>query len=143
MNEFTRFMKENKTVRKNTTYVATKSLTDETGKPLEWTIRPLTSKEVENIKEKCVFDEPVKGKPGRITQKLNNILYNKKIACASVVYPDLHNKALQDSYGVMTPEDLIQELIDNPVEFANFIQFINDVNELEVSLDEKVTEAKN
>lgn len=29
--------------------------------------------------------------------------------CASVVEPNLNDKDLQNSYGVMTPEDLIRE----------------------------------
>ncbi len=40
MSDFTRFMKKNKTPRTSTTYAATKSLLDENGEPLLWTIRP-------------------------------------------------------------------------------------------------------
>ena len=42
MSNFSRFMKKNKIAKENTTFPATKSLVDENGNPLEWTIKPLT-----------------------------------------------------------------------------------------------------
>ena len=45
MSNFSKFMKENKKIKQNTKYPATKSLCDDNGKPLEWTIKPLTSTE--------------------------------------------------------------------------------------------------
>ena len=62
---------------------------------------------------------------------------------ASVVEPNLNNKDLQDSYGVMTPEDLIKEMIDDPGEYNDFASFIQNFNSFTTTLDEKVEEAKN
>ena len=56
MSNFTRFMKKNKIQKENTTYAATKSLTDEKGNPLLWTIKPLTTKENESIRDDCMID---------------------------------------------------------------------------------------
>ncbi|MDE6111626.1 MAG: hypothetical protein K2F65_06900, partial [Eubacterium sp.] len=50
MSNFSRFMKKNKITRENTTFPATKSLVDENGKPLEWEIKPLSTKDNDNIR---------------------------------------------------------------------------------------------
>ena len=62
---------------------------------------------------------------------------------ASVVYPNLNDKDLQDSYGVMTPEDLLTEMVDNPGEYNAFGKFINEYNGFTEGLNEKVEKAKN
>lgn len=143
MSNFSRFMKSNKKQKENTTYAATKSLVDEEGKPLLWTIRPLTSKDNEEIREACTMDVPITGKPGMFRPKLNSSKYLAKMICASVVEPDLYDSELQDSYGVMKPEDLILEMVNDPGEYAEFGAFIQKFNGFTESLEEKVEEAKN
>ena len=44
MSKFSKFMKSNKIEKKNEMYPATRSLCDESGKPLEWEFRHITSK---------------------------------------------------------------------------------------------------
>ena len=143
MSNFSRFMKANKILKENTTYAATKSLLDEEGKPLLWTIRPLSSKDNEEIREACTMDVPITGKPGMFRPKLNSSKYLAKMICASVVEPDLYDSELQDSYGVMKPEDLILEMVNDPGEYAEFGAFIQKFNGFTESLEEKVEEAKN
>lgn len=143
MSNFSRFMKSNKVVRENTTYAATKSLVDEEGNALLWTIKPLTTAENENIRESCMIDVPVTGKPNLFRPKLNTAKYIAKMVAASVVEPNLYDKELQDSYGVMTPEDLVKEMVDNPNEFNDFAAFIQNFNGFNTTLEDKVEEAKN
>ena len=143
MSKFSKFMKENKVVKENTTFPATKSLTDEDGKPLEWTIKPLTTKENDSIRDDCMIDVPVVGKPNMFRPKLNTSKYIAKMICSCVIEPNLYDKDLQDSYGVMTPEDLLKEMIDDPGEYQDFASFIQNFNGFNTSLDDKVEEAKN
>lgn len=143
MSNFSRFMKANKTQKANTTFCATKSLVDENGNPLEWVIKPLSTKDNESIRDDCMIEVPVKGKPNMFRPKLNTSRYIAKMICACVVEPNLYDKELQDSYGVMTPEELIKEMIDDPGEYNAFATFIQDFNGFNVSLEEKVEEAKN
>ena len=143
MSNFSRFMKQNKIAKENTTFAATKSLVDENGKPLEWTIKPLNTSENENIRESCMMDVPVTGKPNMFRPKLNTSKYIAKMCAASVVEPNLYDKDLQDSYGVMTPEDLLKEMIDDPGEYNDFVAFIQDFNGFNTTLEDKVEEAKN
>lgn len=143
MSNFSRFMKANKAQKANTTYCATKSLTDEDGKPLEWVIKPLTTKENESIREDCMVEVPVKGKPNMFRPKLNTSKYLAKMICACVVEPNLYSEELQNSYGVYTPEELLREMVDDPGEYTAFATFIQTFNGFNENLEEKVEEAKN
>lgn len=143
MSNFTRFMKNNKIQKENTTYAATKSLVDESGKPLLWTIKPLTTKENDQIRDDCMIDIPVKGKPNMYRPKLDTSKYIAKMICACVIEPNLYDKELQDSYGVMTPDDLLKEMIDDPGEYQDFAAFVQEFNGFNTTLEDKVEEAKN
>lgn len=143
MGNLSLFLKKNKKVRTNTFYAATKSLCDEHGEPVEWEIKALTTKEAEDIRVECTMEVPVTGKPGMYRPKIDNKAYIAKLIAACVVFPDLYNKELQDSYGVKTPEDLLKEMVDDPTEYNSFAEFVQNFNGLDESLEEKVKEAKN
>lgn len=143
MSKLNRFLKQNKIVKENTTYAATKSLVDENGKPLDWTIKAITTKENDAIRDECMIEIPIKGNPNVYRQKLNTSKYIGKMICACVVEPSLYDKELQDSYGVMTPDDLLKEMVDNPGEYQDFATFIQEFNGFNTTLEDKVEEAKN
>lgn len=139
---FERFMKKNKIQKKNTFFPATASLCDEEGKPLEWEIKALTTKESEKIREQCTVDIPIPGKPGMYRQKITKD-YVPSLICAAVVSPNLYDAELQDSYGVHTPQELIVEMIDNPEEYAKMLQFVQSYSGIKATMDEEIAEAKN
>lgn len=143
MSNLSLFLKKNKKVRENTTYPATKSLVDENGKPLEWVIKPLTTKENEDIRESCTYEVPVRGKPNMFRPKVNTSQYLAKMIVASVVEPNLYNAELQDSYGVKTPEDLLKEMIDDPGEYNDFATFIQQFNGFTTNINDSIEEVKN
>ncbi len=143
MSNFNKFMKQNKVKKENTTFPATKSLKDENGEPLLWVIKPVSTKENDIIVDDCTIEVPMKNNPNRFIPKIKQSKYVAKLVCAAVVEPNLNDKALQDSYGVMTPEELVKEMIDDPMEFDEFAKFIQSYNGLQKPLSEKVEEAKN
>ena len=143
MSKFSRFMKQNKIKKENTTFAPTKSLLDENGEPIKFIIKPLTTKENEDIREACTVDIPVTGKPNIFRPKLNTSKYLAKMLCSCIIEPNLFDKELQDSYRVMTPEDLIREMIDDPGEYQDFVTFIQNFNGFNVTLENKVDDAKN
>lgn len=143
MGNLSLFLKKNKKVKTNTKYAATKSLCDENGKPLEWEIKALTTKESEDIRTKCTDEVPITGKPGMYRPKIDSKMYIAKLITSCVVFPDLYNKELQDSYGVKTPEDLLKEMVDDPTEYNAFAEFIQNFSGLDETLPDKVEEAKN
>lgn len=143
MGDLSRFLKKNKVTKANLKIVATRSLVDEVGKPLLWEVRPLTTKEDNSIRDECTMDIPVTGKPGMYRQKLNTNKYLAKMATSSIVYPNLNDKELQDSYGVMGAEQLLLEMIDDPGEYNEFMGRLQQFHGFTESFQEKVDEAKN
>lgn len=142
MSNFSAFMKKNKIKKENVKYAVTKSLTDENGKPLEWEIKAISTKEAEKIRDACTIEVPVKGKPGMFRPKFDSVEYTAKLNVAAIVYPDLYNAELQDSYGVKTPEDLLKEMVDSPSEYMDLCTFVQNHSGFE-TLQEKVDTAKN
>ena len=67
----------------------------------------------------------------------------KKLICASIVAPDMHDADLQDSYGVKTPEDLLMAMVDDPGEYQNLAAYVQQLQGFNVSFEDKVNEAKN
>lgn len=142
MSNFSKFMKANKIQKKNVMHPVTKSLTDENGEPLLWEIKPLTTKENEAIRDACTIEVPVKGKPNMFRPKVDMNLYQTKMMVAAIVFPDLHNAELQNSYGVMSAEELIKEMIDDPAEYTDLAVFVQQLSGFK-TLQEDIDEAKN
>ena len=142
MSNFSKFMKANKIQKQNVMHPVTKSLTDENGEPLLWEIKPLTTKENEAIRESCTIDVPVKGKPNQYRFKVDMNKYQTKLICAAIVSPDLNNADLQNSYGVMSAEELIKEMVDDPAEYTDLMVFVQNISGFK-TLQDEVEEAKN
>ncbi len=143
MSKFAKFMKAKKAIKENEMHPVTASLCDEKGNPLDWEFRHITSKENENIRESCMIEVPVPGKPNMFRPKLKSSDYIRKMIAASVVMPDLFDAELQDSYGVKTPEDLLMAMVDDPGEYNDLAAFVQKFQGFDVSFEDKVAEAKN
>ena len=143
MGNLSLFLKKNKKVKTNTFYAATKSLCDDNGEPIKWEIKALTTRESEEIRDSCTVEVPVTGKSGMFRPKIDSKSYIAKLIAACVVFPDLYNAELQDSYGVRTPEDLLKEMVDDPSEYNAFAEFIQNFNGFDETLEDKVKTAKN
>ena len=143
MSKFAKFMKANKAMRPNEQYAPTRSLTDESGAPLLWEFRHITSKENEEIRESCTVDTPVAGKPNMFRPRLKTNLYAQKMIAASVVMPNLYDAELQDSYGVKTPEDLLLAMVDDTGEYTDLSVWVQKFQGFDTSFEDKVDAAKN
>ncbi len=137
------FLKANKKPVGNVKYAPTKSMVDTKGNPLEWTFKPITSDELNEIREECTKQVPVTGKYGQYTEKINSNKLNKMLIARCTVEPDLQNEELQDSYGVRNPEDLLTAMVDLPGEFTELLMFVNKVCGFDTSMEDKAGEAKN
>lgn len=142
MSNFSAFMKGNKKPRKNELYAATKSLTDENGVPLLWELRPVTTRENEVIREQCITEVQVPGKPGMYRPHVDTSEYQAKLMAAAVVTPNLNDAELQDSYGVMDPEELLKEMLDDAGEYADLSVKVQQICGF-TTLAEDVETAKN
>lgn len=132
------FFKKNKKERTTVKYAASKDFIDEEGNVIEWEIRPLKSKEADRIREECTSIE-AKGKKVAV----DNGKFNRMVAAACTIYPDLKNAELQESYGVLGADNLIQELLDNDGEYQQYCKKVLEISGYEVNDGELVEEAKN
>lgn len=142
MSGLSAFLKQNALKPESVKYVVSKRFVDEKGNPIEWEIRAITAEEDEAIRKACIKRVPIPGKKGQYTYETDTNLYLAKLAAASVVYPDLNDAQLQDSYGVLGAENLLKAML-TPGEYAELIQKVQEVNGYDLSFEELVDEAKN
>ena len=134
------FFKKNHKNTENVKLAVPSELCDKDGKPLEWEIRKLNAREVQALTKECVTTKQI-GK--KLVPSMDEELFTKKLMAESVVFPDLNNAALQDSYGVKTPEALIVEMVSCAGDFMAFAEYLMVLNNINKSLDDRVDEAKN
>lgn len=96
--------------------VSKRFLSDETDKkgnrkPLQWKLKAITGAEDESLRKSCVKRVPVPGRRNQYQQETDYNLYLGKLAVACTVYPNLNDKALQDSYKVMGAENLLKTML--------------------------------
>ena len=132
------FLKKNKKQQSNVKIVASENFTDENGKPIEWEIRPLKSREADKIRSECTS---IEGKGKKVT--VDQSKFNRLVASKCTVFPDLNDSELQDSYGVMCAEDLIQEMLDVDGEFQAYCKEILKISGYEKTDEDLLEEAKN
>lgn len=131
------FLKQNKKETGNIKFVASQKFVDDNGKPLEWTLRPMTSKDAERIRKACQSY----GKGGKVN--VDTARFNRMVAANCTVEPNLKDAELQDSYGVMGEEDLIVEMLDNDGEYQAYVRKCMEISGYNQSDAELVEEAKN
>lgn len=91
-------------------YVVSDRFTDEKGKPLAWKLRALSAEENEALRDKSYRNMGGKRRADQ-SQVFDSGMYLRKLTAACVVYPDLKDKELQDSYGVMGEEKLLGTML--------------------------------
>jgi len=136
MSNLSAFLKQNRKEVKNVKFVASERFVDENGNPIEWEIKPISSKKADMIREECTTQ---KGKNFKVDSKK----FNKLLAVECTVFPNLNDQDIQNSYGVMGAEQLIQELLDVDGEYQGYINKILEVCGYTKSEEELVEEAKN
>lgn len=148
MSELSVFFKQNKPVKANEFFPASADFKDENGEIIKWELRHLTSKDLSTIRSRCM---EIKGNGKQV--KFDGDLYNRLIVASAVVFPNLRNAELADSYMGQfapedrTPENLICLMIDNDGEFQNLVRKVNEMNGLnkhaEENAETRIEMAKN
>lgn len=133
------FFKQNAEQIPNKNVVISRRFKDEDGKPIEWEIKALDAGTQQDIRTKAMEMKATGGKNANVKMNYNTALSNILTAVNAVVFPDLRDTELQDSYGVKKPEELIGKML-LPDEFDKLIDEINAISE---SADELEEEAKN
>mgnify|MGYP003289542852 CR=1 FL=1 len=141
MSDFAVFMAGNAAVTENIKYVASKRFV-KNGKPVEWELKPAGSDLDEAIRKECTKRVPIQGKRGQYNQETDTDKYIGRLCVACIVYPDLNNAELQDSYGVKTGDALLKKML-LPGEYTELKAKVMEVNGYDMSMEELVDEAKN
>lgn len=115
---------------------------DEKGNPIKWQFGAINSDVDATLRKECTRRVPVPMKKGLTMPELDSNRYALKLAVATIKYPDLNNLELQNSYGVMDAEQLLQNML-LPGELAKVKEITQSVNGFDLTMDELVEEAKN
>lgn len=135
------FLSQNAVKIENSKIVVSKRFLEK-GKPVEWEIRAITTEEEEALRKSCTKKVPVPGKRGQYTQETDFDLYLGKVAVACTVFPNLNDKELQDSYGVLSADALLKKML-TPGEYTEFQSKVQELNGFDTDFNDTVEEAKN
>lgn len=139
MDSFSAFMAENVEKLENKKVVISNRFKDAKGQPIEWEIKAVTCEENEDLQRRAMVQRKLPN--GQTVREVDQIKYTAMLLAESVVYPDLNNAKLQDSYGIKTPEALLKKML-YPREEALLAQEVMEFSQIE-NLADKVEEAKN
>lgn len=103
-------------------------------------LRPLSSEEGDKFTEQCFKNKP--GKKGKQERVFDVVKYNREICVASIVFPDLNDAELQDSYGVRGADNLYSKLFILG-EANQILEKVMEVSGIDRPMDEDIDEAKN
>lgn len=135
------FLAENVEKKQNLKVAISDRFKDENGNPVKWEIRSLGAGEDEALRKDCTRRVQVPGKKNAFTNDFDGNAYLIKLAAAAVVYPDLTDVALQNSYGVMGAEQLLRTMLYKE-EFDKLTEIVTGASESE-DINDLVDEAKN
>lgn len=135
------FFKQNARQVENQKITVSDRFTDENGKPMKWEITCISASENQKIRKNSTRNKPVVGKRGQYTQEFDIAAYQAHLATRCVVFPDLNDKDLQNSYNAMDAEQLISAML-TPGEFDELILSITDLCGFKAE-EELIEEAKN
>lgn len=139
MDQLAAFLAENVEKIPNKKVVVSPRFKDSKGNPVEWEIKAISCNENEDLQRQAMVSR--KQPNGQVTRELDSIKYLALLVAESVVFPDLLNAKLQDSYGVKTPTELLKKML-YPREFNSLAEIVTAFSQVD-NLAEKVDEAKN
>ena len=129
------FLRPNVAQIPNSRFAASPRFRGEDGQPLEWELRCISADEYARIRSECI--RPA----GKGQQQLDVYAFQAKVAARCTVFPDLNSAALQDSWGVAKPEELLGAMLIGG-EFDDYVTEVFRLNGFQ-SEAELVEEAKN
>lgn len=143
MSDIKAFLKQNVDAQENVKVVVSNRFKDEKGNTIPFELKILTAMEDEAIRNACMKKVQVVGKKNQYTSELDSNRYIRLLCTNSVVFPNLKDAELQDSYGVSTPDDLLFSML-TAGEFNILAEKVSELSmNKSVITDEDIEEAKN
>ncbi|MEK4170963.1 hypothetical protein MHI22_05245 [Lysinibacillus sp. FSL L8-0312] len=144
MSNLAAFFAHNKKQNGNIKRVVSKNFVDEQGNPIEWEFAPITpERDVELKSDSTKRSMITQGKrKGQFNTDFDHFKYQRLLTVESIVYPNLNDKELQDSYGVMGADALLGKMLTIG-EIADASAVAQEVNGYQAELEDMVEEVKN
>lgn len=127
MGAFENFFRNNAETYAVEKTVISERFKDKDGKAEEWELRAINA----------AFDRGL-----RMAEPKDSESYLGRLCAACVIYPNLNDTALQNSYGVMGADRLLREML-MPGEYAFLIKCVKKINGFDRDFNSLVKEAKN
>ncbi len=132
MTDLKSFLKENIATETYEEIEVSKRFLDEDGKIIKWQIKTINTLADEEIRNTCY----------KANEDFDYNKYLGKLTANSIVYPNLKNAELQDSYSVKSDDELVKAML-LAGEYANLVSIIQKLNGFDISFDELVEKGKN
>lgn len=137
MSTYRQFMKQNVKADEHEFHPISKRFVDENDEPILFEFRVLSSRDVDSARDSATVITRKGTQPSLNTTKLMHALIT-----ASMVYPDLEDKELQDSYGVIGSSALISEMFNAP-EYNKLNEIVGALAGFDKDDEDLINEAKN
>lgn len=134
------FLSQNAVKVENEKHIISERFLDEDEKSIPWEIRAIDENLNESIRDSCKIKERDK-RTRTVTERTNHELYLAKLVVECVVYPNLKDAQLQESYGVLGAESLVKKMLTSG-EYNKLLEVVQEVNGFDTD-DDLVEEAKN
>ena len=135
MGQLQDFLTKNKVENTVTTEVIIKPF------PFPFVVKTITEAENKLIRKSCQTMEYNK-KTHQKELQTDTTAYLTKLVVACTVDPCFKDAALQEAYGVVGAEALVEKLL-TPGQYAALLQAVNDINSFDNDMEALVEEAKN
>ena len=128
-------------VNKTVFYQASKRIKDENGEPVFWELKVLSYDDI-----KATIEKQTRTVPNKLTGKgeketnMNQAMID--MVLQAVVFPNLNDAELQDSWGVVGAEAVLKELL-TAGEIADLIEAVNAAAGYKSELADKIKTVKN
>lgn len=113
---------------------------DEDGNPILWEIKPISDDLIKEIRKECTTTKRVKR--GVPQEEFDAAKFEKKMCVACVVFPNLNDADLQDSWGVRSGESLLGAMLLSG-EQNKLSEAVMAINGYDMDMDDEVETAKN
>lgn len=129
-----------------------KTFSDEDGNPIPMKVRALTTSDLEIIRKSCrkrKIAKDTRGKPifqsgvVQYSEEYDNNAMSNEMIAAALVFPDLHDQALRDYYGVNSAAELVPKMFRKVDDYQYIVNQIQEISGITDDADEMIDEAKN
>lgn len=106
------FLKQNKKKQEDIKIVVSDNFVDDKGNPVPFVMRIISAEEADRLSETCmepVIDPNTRRKVG---SEINQKRLQQELLVNSIVYPDLNDQEMLDSWEAKTPAQLLDKMLN-------------------------------